>query len=119
MTPDLPPDPPTTGAAVRIEVCEKHGLRYNAATDEGCARCRTEAGGRTMDQRGFTPRPAVNVGRSLLVAAALVIAIGGSLFAAHTVAYRASQMLMEQALEEAIEDSDEDYEDAFEELFGD
>jgi len=121
--PPNPPQTPTGTPSVQIEVCEKHGLRYNAAADDGCARCRTEAGGRTLEQRGFAPRRAHDLKRSLLVTAALVVGIGGTLFAAHSVAYHAGKAVMKQVLEdsfdESVDESEEDYEEAFEELFGD
>jgi hypothetical protein len=32
------------GRRVEIAVCERHGLKYNAAEGQGCVRCRREAG---------------------------------------------------------------------------
>lgn len=122
MTSERPTGAPSEATSVRIEVCEKHGLRYNAALDDGCARCRTEAEGRTMDRRGFSPQRAPDVTRSLLVAVALVVGIGGSLYLAHSVAFRFGKAVMEQVLEEspaASEEDYDDYEDDFDELFGD
>lgn len=127
MTPDPPAKPPTEistdqpgdATSVQIETCEKHGLRYNAAVDDGCARCRTEVGARTIAQRGFSPQRAPDITRGLLVAGVLVAGIGGSLFAAHTVAYHAARTLRDLALEETAEEAEENYEDEFEALFGD
>ena len=123
--PQRPDASPSDAAAVRIEVCDKHGLRYNAAVDDGCARCRTEAGARSVGRRDFSTRRAPDLHRGLLVAGALVLAVGGGLFVAHTVAYNAGKLMVDSLMEEAPDEepeedamSEAESEEAFERLFG-
>ena len=40
------------GTRIDIAVCPKHGLRYNRATDSGCAFCRRDAGRSTDHSAG-------------------------------------------------------------------
>ncbi len=104
---------PPPEASVRIEVCEKHGLRFNAATEDGCARCRTETGERAMGPRGFVAQRPPDLGRSVLVAMLMIVGIGGSLFAAHRVAYNFGRAMIEEAMAPLEEDLEEG---AFDEL---
>ncbi len=118
MTPDTPPE----AAAARVEVCDKHGLRYNAAVEEGCARCRTEAAGRAMGGTGFVARRPTDLGRSLIVAVVLVVGVGLSLYGAHSLAYGLGRSVLEQSLDETWEEApetEEDLEAVFEEILGD
>jgi hypothetical protein len=79
---------------VEIAICERHGLRYNAAEGQGCVRCRREAGLAT----GTVPvtaapakaaKPAAPGPRRasaplhLLIAAALVGGTGALFWSAH------------------------------------
>lgn len=46
---------------VQIETCDKHGIRYNALTHDGCVRCRRESGetvGPSADAQAATPATA-------------------------------------------------------------
>ncbi len=70
-----------TQHAVDIAVCDRHGLRYNRATENGCVRCRREAGARTP-ATGSDGRAAAAGEREasapiqLLLAAALIVGTG-------------------------------------------
>jgi len=76
---------------VDIVTCDKHGLRYNRATDKGCVRCRTESGAASGAPRASAPRagakgapePPASLGVQLLVAALLVGGTGGLFYGAH------------------------------------
>ena len=79
----------TVVQAIDIATCDKHGLRYNRATDKGCVRCRAESSAATGGtRRGAAPgRAAAEAPASLpiqlLIAALLVGGSGGLFFAAH------------------------------------
>lgn len=77
---------------VEVAVCERHGLRYNAAEGRGCVRCRAEAGvapGTAPAAR--TPAPGAGRGsdagasaaRQLVLAALLVGGTGALFWTAH------------------------------------
>jgi hypothetical protein len=78
---------------VEIAVCERHGLRYNAAEGQGCVRCRrdTAVGGPAGSSSGPAAQPRAvrdaerpaSVAAQVLVAALLVGGTGGMLWAAH------------------------------------
>ena len=104
-------DPSQPCAPARIEVCDKHGLRYNAATDDGCTRCRTETGTRTMAPKPMSVSHRPDSRRSLLVAGLLVIVVGFALFAVHTVAYRLGSAVIERTWEEMDAEATERLED--------
>lgn len=66
---------------MRLAICEKHSLRYDADLASGCVLCRREQAGDTgpTSETG-NKRP---IGPALLVAAALWIGGGLLLFVAH------------------------------------
>ena len=63
---------------VRIETCSKHGLRYNAATTNGCARCLREASGNLPTQPTQSTDKTAMAPHAMI--AALLIAGSGFLF---------------------------------------
>ena len=82
----------TEARRVEISVCPKHGLRYNAAEELGCVRCRREDGaglGRVpaaAARRQAAPRRADGVASApnqLLLAALLVAGTGAMFWTAH------------------------------------
>jgi hypothetical protein len=70
---------------VRIETCEVHGLKYNAAIDTGCVRCRRDADGAEAAPSGSAAIAvaAPLVGKQALVSALLVAGSGFLFFTAH------------------------------------
>ena len=76
---------------VEVAVCERHGLRYNAAEGQGCVRCRSEAGVTAPPRRSAagpaTRNASEEAGASLpmqlLVAALLVAGTGTMFWSAH------------------------------------
>jgi hypothetical protein len=86
------------GRRIDIAVCEKHGLRYNRATESGCVRCRRESGVVALppaagSQPTATARPAgaaapprseqpASAGTQLLIALLLVGGTGGIFYGA-------------------------------------
>lgn len=116
-------DPPPETSPARVEVCARHGLRYNAAVDDGCARCRTEAGARALGNSGAAPRRAPDLGRGLLVAGALIVGAGLGLYAAHRLAYEAGHAVFEETIQDVsqppLDDAeDEDLEQILDEILG-
>lgn len=82
----------TESRRIEISVCPKHGLRYNAAEELGCVRCRREDGagvGRAPAAGGrapAAPRPAdgpASAPTQLLLAALLVAGTGAMFWTAH------------------------------------
>jgi hypothetical protein len=73
------------------DTCEKHGLRYNRATDKGCVRCRAESGavsgaaraGASRAASKATPQAPASLGAQLLIAALLVGGTGALFYGAH------------------------------------
>lgn len=71
---------------VRIETCEVHGLKYNAAIATGCVRCRKDG---TGAEAGPAASPSVaasaapSLGKQALVSALLVAGSGFLFFSAH------------------------------------
>ena len=77
---------------VEIAVCEKHGLRYNAAEGQGCVRCRREAGvsagppaatARAAAPGAAPSEASPSVPSQLLLAALLVAGTGAMFWTAH------------------------------------
>ena len=60
--------------SVRIEVCEKHGLRYNAAASTGCARCVREAA--PSATKGPVRPTAAGIGPQVAIAIGLICTSG-------------------------------------------
>ena len=76
-----------TTPEVRIETCATHGLKYNAASEAGCVRCRAEGGVAASPEPGPAP-PAASAGSpSILVqsgwSAALILGAGFLFFGVH------------------------------------
>lgn len=61
-------------------VCERHGLRFDPATQEGCVICRRERAGTTPAPRA---EASAGAGRAWAVAVLLWLSAGGVLFLAH------------------------------------
>ena len=69
---------------VRIETCEAHGLKYNAAVATGCVRCRRDPTGAAEVPASASPaETAPSVGKQAAFAALLVAASGFLFFTAH------------------------------------
>ena len=78
---------------VEVAVCEKHGLRYNAAEGHGCVRCRREAGipagpvpsaaPSSGPSRSPSAGDSASAPRQLLFAALLVAGTGAMFWTAH------------------------------------
>jgi len=85
-----------TERPVQIAGCERHGLKYNAAIDSGCVRCRRQD---TPSLASATAAPrTASVPLQLLLAALLVGATGGLFCAAqramidgYTILHRAAE----------------------------
>jgi len=88
-----------SGTATQIVKCEKHGLRYNAATQSGCVRCRREAG--EFPKTGATRAPertarqGMSLSAALAISALLVLATSFAMLWIHTQVYDQTQRLME------------------------
>lgn len=67
----------TPKTPVEIVVCDKHGLRYNALTDTGCARCKREAVG---SERAKPPSSEATMKNQAAIAAGLVLVTGLGLY---------------------------------------
>lgn len=99
---------------VQVVRCEKHGLRYNAATQSGCVRCRRETGEASgARQRTETANPPVPLAAALAFTALLLFGTSLTFYHLHTLAYEATREHRE-ALAPIL---DEDYEAKQEEAF--
>lgn len=64
--------------------CEKHGLRYNPATTDGCVICRREAGGGAAPGRSAAAAaPSGSMGQALAVTAILLLLTTACLYMLH------------------------------------
>ncbi|MDX1630886.1 MAG: hypothetical protein R3234_03440 [Thermoanaerobaculia bacterium] len=72
---------------VRIETCERHGLKFNAAAQPGCVRCRREAGnlpeGRKQPPARGDAGSSPTLGAQMALTATLVFGTGFLFFTAH------------------------------------
>jgi len=92
--------------SVDVRLCEKHGIRYNAALQNGCVRCRKEAG-----DAGPSPRTSAAAGGdgsalpALLVTLLLILATGGALYGLHAMAYAGVESALDELEQPAREPS--------------
>ena len=72
-------------AEVRIETCEIHGLKYNAAVATGCVRCRNGSpdAGAAGSVAPAAPVAGTSAGKQAAVTALLILASGLLFFTAH------------------------------------
>jgi len=83
-----------TERPVQIAICERHGLKYNAATEAGCVRCRRESG---EGVEGATPAARRRSAPVQLLVAALLVGTTGALFCAAQRPILAGYPLLRQA----------------------
>lgn len=73
-----------TPRELRGGVCERHGLRFDPATQSGCVLCRRErAAAEAPEARPVRPTTIDAVGPGWLVAALLWLAAGAALYGLH------------------------------------
>ncbi|MCP4658810.1 MAG: hypothetical protein GY856_25645 [bacterium] len=104
--------------ATQIVKCEKHGLRYNAATQSGCVRCRREGGEAAragpVRAAGRTTPQGMSLIAALAVSALLILAMSFVLF---WVRYQAEKQVERVMEPDGYEELSPEEREQFEELF--